>query len=129
MLIFDEIQCGLYRAGTLWCHSDYPTSAHPDMVTMAKPLANGFPIGAVLMRDSVANLIAVGDHGTTFGGGPLTSRIAHHVLSRLSSHELGDSMKESSQASSADSTTWSPCSPICCSTTLRRVSQALEARD
>ncbi|GAC94657.1 hypothetical protein PHSY_002230 [Pseudozyma hubeiensis SY62] len=98
MLIYDEIQCGLFRAGTLWCHSDYPTSAHPDMVTMAKPLANGFPIGAVLIRDSVANLIAVGDHGTTFGGGPLTSRIAHHVLGRLSSNELGESMKESSQA-------------------------------
>lgn len=98
MLIYDEIQCGLFRTGTLWCHSDYPTSAHPDMVTMAKPLANGFPIGAVLMRDSVANLIAVGDHGTTFGGGPLTSRIAHHVLGRLSSKELGNSMQESSQA-------------------------------
>lgn len=98
MLIFDEIQCGLFRAGTLWCHSNYPTSAHPDMVTMAKPLANGFPIGAVLMRDSVADLIAVGDHGTTFGGGPLTSRIAHHVLGRLSSQELGESMKESSDA-------------------------------
>jgi acetylornithine aminotransferase len=68
------------------------------MVTMAKPLANGFPIGAVLMRDSVAQLIAVGDHGTTFGGGPLTSRIAHHVLGRLASKELGDSMKESSHA-------------------------------
>ncbi|GAC77236.1 acetylornithine aminotransferase [Moesziomyces antarcticus T-34] len=98
MLIYDEIQCGLFRAGTLWCHSEYPTSAHPDMVTMAKPLANGFPIGAVLMRDSVAQLIAVGDHGTTFGGGPLTSRIAHHVLGRLASKELGDSMKESSHA-------------------------------
>ncbi|SJX65211.1 related to acetylornithine aminotransferase precursor [Sporisorium reilianum f. sp. reilianum] len=98
MLIFDEIQCGLFRAGTLWCHSDYPTSAHPDMVTMAKPLANGFPIGAVLMRDRVADLIAVGDHGTTFGGGPLTSRIAHHVLGRLSSNELGESMKEASEA-------------------------------
>ncbi|SNX86841.1 related to acetylornithine aminotransferase precursor [Melanopsichium pennsylvanicum] len=98
MLIFDEIQCGLFRAGTLWCHSEYPVEAHPDMVTMAKPLANGFPIGAVLMRDRVAELIAVGDHGTTFGGGPLTSRIAHHVLGRLSSNELGESMKESSSA-------------------------------
>ncbi|KAI3482113.1 hypothetical protein L1887_55244 [Cichorium endivia] len=63
MLIYDEIQCGLFRAGTLWCHSEYPTSAHPDMVTMAKPLANGFPIGAVLMRDSVAQLIAAGEQG------------------------------------------------------------------
>lgn len=97
VLIYDEIQCGLFRAGTLWCHSEYPVTAHPDLVTMAKPLANGFPIGAVLMRDSIAHLIAVGDHGTTFGGGPLTSRIAHHVLGRLSSTELGASMKESSE--------------------------------
>ncbi|KAN0064084.1 acetylornithine aminotransferase [Thecaphora frezii] len=98
MLIFDEIQCGLFRSGTLWCHSELPTDAHPDMVTMAKPLANGFPIGAVLMRDRVAQAIAVGDHGTTFGGGPLTSAIAHHVLGRLASPELGESMRASSRA-------------------------------
>ncbi|EPQ27596.1 uncharacterized protein PFL1_04734 [Pseudozyma flocculosa PF-1] len=96
MLIFDEIQCGLFRSGTLWCHSEFPTDAHPDMVTMAKPLANGFPIGAVLMRDAVAERIAVGDHGTTFGGGPLTSAIAHHVLGRLSNPELIKSMKAAS---------------------------------
>ena len=88
LLIFDEIQCGLFRSGTLWCHSEFPVDAHPDMVTMAKPLANGFPIGAVLMRDRVAHLIAVGDHGTTFGGGPFTSRIAHHVLGRMSTPEF-----------------------------------------
>lgn len=88
LLIFDEIQCGLFRSGTLWCHSEMPIDAHPDLVTMAKPLANGFPIGAVLMRKRVADAIAVGDHGTTFGGGPLTSRIAHHVLGRLSSQEM-----------------------------------------
>ncbi|PWN50488.1 acetylornithine and succinylornithine aminotransferase [Violaceomyces palustris] len=97
LLIFDEIQCGLFRSGTLWCHSSLPTDAHPDMVTMAKPLANGFPIGAVLMRDSVAKLIAVGDHGTTFGGGPLASRIAHHVLGRLSDPKLVESMKKASE--------------------------------
>jgi len=88
LLIFDEIQCGLFRSGTLWCHSEMPTDVHPDLITMAKPLANGFPIGAVLMRKKVADAITVGDHGTTFGGGPLTSRIAHHVLGRLSSPEI-----------------------------------------
>ena len=96
VLIFDEIQCGLYRGGTLWCHSEFPTDAHPDLVTMAKPLANGFPIGAVLMRQKVAETIVVGDHGTTFGGGPLTSRIAHHVLGRLSDSQLRKQMKENS---------------------------------
>lgn len=97
LLIFDEIQCGLFRSGTLWCHSEYPLEAHPDLVTMAKPLANGFPIGAVLMRQKVADAIVVGDHGTTFGGGPLTSRIAHHVLGRLSHPDFAPKMLESSR--------------------------------
>ncbi|KAL4400249.1 acetylornithine aminotransferase [Malassezia pachydermatis] len=87
-LIYDEIQCGLFRTGTMWCHSAMPTDAHPDMVTMAKPLANGFPIGAVLMRPTIAQAIVAGDHGTTFGGGPLTCRIAHHVLGRLADPAL-----------------------------------------
>lgn len=82
-LIYDEVQCGLFRTGTMWCHSAMPVEAHPDMVTIAKPLANGFPIGAVLMRAHIAAAIQPGDHGTTFGGGPLTCRIAHHVLGRL----------------------------------------------
>ena len=97
VLIYDEIQCGLFRGGTLWCHGEFPLDAHPDLVTMAKPLANGFPIGAVLMRQRIAETIVVGDHGTTFGGGPLTSRIAHHVLTRLSNPELGKQMKENSK--------------------------------
>lgn len=96
LLIFDEIQCGLMRTGTLWCHSEMPTDAHPDLVTMAKPLANGFPIGAVLMRQKVADAITVGDHGTTFGGGPLTSRIAHHVLGRLTDSELRQGLQTAS---------------------------------
>lgn len=96
LLMYDEIQCGLMRAGTFWAHSAMPVDAHPDLVTMAKPLANGFPIGAVLMREKVAKAIAVGDHGTTFGGGPLTSRIAHHVLGRLTAPELIDGMQAAS---------------------------------
>jgi acetylornithine/succinyldiaminopimelate/putrescine aminotransferase len=51
-------QCGLYRSGTLWAHSALPVECHPDMVTTAKPLANGYPIGAVLLRDSVATMTA-----------------------------------------------------------------------
>lgn len=97
LLIYDEIQCGLMRSGTLWCHSEMPVEAHPDIVTMAKPLANGFPIGAVLMRQKVADALAVGDHGTTFGGGPLTSRIAHHVLGRLTASELVSNVQSASQ--------------------------------
>ena len=88
VLIYDEIQCGLFRTGTMWAHAELPVEAHPHMITMAKPLANGFPIGAVLMTPEVAQAIAVGDHGTTFGGGPLVCRIAHHVLGRLAAPEL-----------------------------------------
>lgn len=55
-----RVQCGLYRTGTLWAHSSLPADCHPDMVTMAKPLANGYPIGAVLMRDSVASTMSPG---------------------------------------------------------------------
>jgi acetylornithine aminotransferase len=84
VLIYDEIQCGLYRTGTLWAHSALPVECHPDIVTVAKPLANGYPIGAVLLRDSVASTMTAGTHGTTFGGSPLASCLGHHVLSRIS---------------------------------------------
>jgi len=97
VLIFDEIQCGLFRSGDLWFHSELEKECHPDLVTIAKPLANGFPIGAVLMKKSVAEKILVGDHGTTFGGGPLVSRIGHHVLGRLSSPNLINNIKTSSK--------------------------------
>ena len=88
VLIYDEIQCGLSRTGKLWAHGDLPPSAHPDIITTAKALGNGFPIGATIVSDEVADCIVTGDHGTTFGGNPLGSRLAHHILSRLSSPEL-----------------------------------------
>ncbi|GAA6001567.1 hypothetical protein JCM10207_006727 [Rhodosporidiobolus poonsookiae] len=83
LLIYDEIQCGLGRTGTLWAHGAFPPDCHPDIVTMAKPLANGLPVGAIMMKDKVADVIKIGDHGTTFGGQPLQTRVAHHVVSRL----------------------------------------------
>ncbi|KAI0003026.1 acetylornithine aminotransferase [Russula compacta] len=88
VVIFDEIQCGLYRTGTLWAHSPWPVECHPDIVTMAKPLANGYPIGAVLMRDVVAGAMTAGMHGTTFGGSPLACSIGFHVLDRLSQRDF-----------------------------------------
>ncbi|KAH8830675.1 pyridoxal phosphate-dependent transferase [Flagelloscypha sp. PMI_526] len=87
-LIFDEIQCGLFRTGTLWAHSQLPVECHPDIVTMAKPLANGFPIGAVMLKDSLATAMTPGSHGTTFGGSPLACAVGHHVLSRLSDSNM-----------------------------------------
>jgi len=92
LLIFDEIQCGLSRTGTLWAHSTLPKDAHPDVLTTAKALGNGFPIGATIVSEDVASKIVTGDHGTTFGGNPLGSRLAHYILSRLSEPELQSSV-------------------------------------
>ncbi|WP_322802005.1 aspartate aminotransferase family protein [Thermoflexus sp.] len=81
LLIFDEVQCGLGRTGTLWAYEAY--GVEPDLLTVAKPLANGLPIGAVLMREKVAAVLQPGDHGSTFAGGPLVSAVALHVFQRL----------------------------------------------
>jgi predicted acetylornithine/succinylornithine family transaminase len=80
-LIFDEIQCGLGRTGTLFAYEQ--AGIEPDMVTLAKPLAGGLPMGAILMTDEIASAIKPGDHGTTFGGGPFVASVALHVLERL----------------------------------------------
>lgn len=82
LLIFDEIQCGMGRTGTLWAHE--PTGVVPDMLTVAKPLAAGLPIGAILLSQRVADAIHPGDHGTTFGGGPLVTAVGEVVLRRVS---------------------------------------------
>ncbi|TKA69905.1 Acetylornithine aminotransferase, mitochondrial [Cryomyces minteri] len=88
VLIYDEIQCGLSRTGQLWAHAALPKEAHPDILTTAKALGNGFPIGATIVTEEVASKIVTGDHGTTFGGNPLGSRLAHYIVSRLSDPEL-----------------------------------------
>jgi acetylornithine aminotransferase len=91
VLIYDEIQCGLGRTGRFWAHSALPLAAgaaHPDIVTTAKALGNGFPVAAVVTNDFVASRIVTGDHGTTFGGNPLGARVAHHVVQRLANPQL-----------------------------------------
>ena len=80
-LIFDEIQCGLGRTGHLFAYEG--TGVVPDMVTLAKPLAGGLPMGAVLMTEAIAASMHPGDHGTTFGGGPFVASVALHVVERL----------------------------------------------
>ena len=89
-LIYDEIQCGMGRTGKLWAHAHFPETAQPDILTTAKALGNGFPIGATLVGENVAGKINVGDHGTTFGGNPLACRVAHYCVERLSEGELLD---------------------------------------
>lgn len=88
VLIYDEIQCGLSRTGQLWAHQAVPQTAHPDILTTAKALGNGFPIGATIVNEDVAQCVVTGDHGTTFGGNPLACRLAHYIFSRLADPDL-----------------------------------------
>ena len=91
-LIFDEIQCGLGRTGWLLAHQR--ADVVPDLVTLAKPLAGGLPMGAVLVSSAIASAMKPGDHGTTFGGGPFVSSVALHVVERLSDPALLTSVRE-----------------------------------
>jgi acetylornithine/N-succinyldiaminopimelate aminotransferase len=86
LLITDEIQCGMGRTGTLWAHTPY--HIQPDIMAIAKPLAAGLPIGALLLSQQVADAIQPGDHGTTFGGGPLTTAVAQVVLQRINTPQF-----------------------------------------
>jgi len=97
LLLLDEIQCGLGRTGRYFAYQHY--KIEPDIVTLAKPLAAGLPLGAILTTRRVAGAIDPGMHGTTFGGGPLVCRVAIEflkVLAGLLDHvaEVGDYFRE-----------------------------------
>lgn len=92
LLIFDEVQCGLGRTGTLWAYEAYGVT--PDIMTLAKPLAGGLPIGAVLVTETIAQAIQVGDHGSTFAAGPLVCRAAQVVFDRVSQPAFLDGVRE-----------------------------------
>jgi acetylornithine aminotransferase len=97
LLIYDEIQSGLGRTGDLWAHQYFGADAQPDILTMAKALGNGYPIGATMVTEEVEQALKVGDHGTTYGGNPLGARIGHYVVEQLSSPELLRDVQEKSQ--------------------------------
>lgn len=82
LLILDEVQCGLGRTGRLFAHEW--SGIVPDMLTLAKPLAGGLPMGATLLNERVASTVQPGDHATTFGGGPLVATVALAVFEQLS---------------------------------------------
>ena len=86
LLIFDEIQSGLCRTGNWYAYQH--ESATPDILTTAKAMANGFPIGACLARGEAAELLTPGRHGTTFGGNPLACRTACTVLDIMERDDL-----------------------------------------
>jgi acetylornithine/N-succinyldiaminopimelate aminotransferase len=90
LLILDEIQCGLGRTGRYFAYQHY--GLQPDIVTIAKPLAAGLPLGAILMTNRVASSMHPGMHGTTFGGGPLACAVAIEFLRVLD--ELLDHVRE-----------------------------------
>ena len=77
LLIFDEIQCGMGRTGTMFAHEEY--GVKPDILTLAKALGCGIPVGAFLTTEKAAALVP-GDHGTTYGGNPLAAAAVNHVL-------------------------------------------------
>ena len=85
-LIFDEIQCGLGRTGHLYAYERLGVT--PDILTLAKPIAAGLPMGAILATNEVASAMQPGDHGTTFGGGPFVASVALHVFDRLSDPQM-----------------------------------------
>lgn len=86
LLVFDEIQCGMGRTGRLWAH-DW-VGVKPDVMTLAKALGAGFPIGAMLVGAKAAEVMQFGAHGSTFGGNPLAAAVARVALRKLSSPEL-----------------------------------------
>ena len=86
LLILDEIQCGVGRTGTFLAHET--AGIRPDLLVLAKPLAGGLPMGAVLLTEEVASTIRPGDHGTTFGGGPLVASVALAVLETVAAPEF-----------------------------------------
>ncbi len=96
LLVLDEIQTGMGRTGTLFAH--WQDSVTPDIVTLAKALGGGFPIGAMLAGPKVAEAMQFGAHGTTFGGNPLAAAVARVALRKLASDEIGHNVGRQSQA-------------------------------
>jgi len=85
-LVFDEIQCGLGRTGTIFAFQTF--GVVPDIVAIAKPIAAGLPLGAFISKERFASAISPGQHGTTFGGGPLACRVALEYLAIVEEERL-----------------------------------------
>jgi acetylornithine aminotransferase/acetylornithine/N-succinyldiaminopimelate aminotransferase len=92
LLLLDEIQCGLGRTGKMFAYQHY--GVKPDVVTLAKPLAAGLPLGAILVTEEVAGAVHPGMHGSTFGGGPLACAVALAVLKVIEDEKILAHVKE-----------------------------------
>lgn len=95
LLVFDEIQVGMGRTGTLWAYQQY--GVEPDVMTLAKALGGGLPIGATLMTQKVADAIKPGDHAATFGANPVVANVALTVLTKLMAEGFLESIQEKGQ--------------------------------
>jgi acetylornithine/N-succinyldiaminopimelate aminotransferase len=91
-LIFDEIQCGMGRTGTLWAYEQ--TGVRPDALTTAKALGGGLPIGALVTGERLADVLAPGDHGSTFAGGPVVAAAALAALELTEDAALLENVRE-----------------------------------
>jgi acetylornithine/N-succinyldiaminopimelate aminotransferase len=92
LLIFDEIQCGIGRTGSFMAYQHY--GVKPDIVTNAKSLGSGFPIGSIMTSSKLSNFLSKGSHGTTFGGGPLACAAAKATLEVIEEENLIQKAKE-----------------------------------
>ena len=86
LLLFDEIQTGMGRTGSLWAYEQLPV--RPDVMTAAKALGGGLPVGACITSEETADILAVGDHGSTFAGGPLIAAASLAAMSVIDDPEL-----------------------------------------
>ena len=93
LLMIDEVQTGNGRTGSLYAYMQY--GLHPDVVSTAKGLAGGLPMGATLMSEKVCNVLSYGDHGSTFGGNPVAAAAAISVVERLTDDLLADVTRKS----------------------------------
>ena len=95
LLIFDEVQCGMGRTGELFAYMGYGVT--PDVLTSAKALGNGYPIGAMLTTHALAATLGVGTHGTTYGGNPLAATVALKVVETINQPAFLARVKEAGQ--------------------------------
>ena len=92
LLIFDEIQCGMGRTGSLWAHEQVGVT--PDVMTVAKGLGGGLPVGACVTNADTADVLGPGDHGSTFAGGPVIAAAANAVLDVVTEEGFLDTVRE-----------------------------------
>ena len=92
LLILDEVQTGVGRTGTLWAYEQ--TGIEPDVMTLAKGLAGGVPIGAIMAKESVAASFVPGDHGSTFGGNPLATAAGYAVMKHIIDNDLPAAIRQ-----------------------------------